>query len=94
MPAVQAPVVLDALGVTAHALGQIADPIMRAKAIRAVADEVDASSERLRRMLAAALNEARSAEPRPSWREIGEALGITGQRAEQLARTTQEDTTP
>lgn len=83
---------LDALGAAIAALERIPNPRERAVAIRAVADGLGQADARLRRLLAVAIQQIREEPTHPSWREIGELLGLTGQRVEQLARTTEPTT--
>lgn len=76
---------LDALGFALPLLAQVPDPLERIRAIRAVRDELTATDQRLGDLLAEAITEARELDPPATWHAIGDLLGVTAQRAYQLA---------
>lgn len=69
-----------------EAVVAVPDPRDRLRRIRTLEDGIGALGDRLRESKRTAILELRALDPRPTWEEIGELLGVTGSRAEQLAR--------
>ena len=67
-----------------EALAEIADPAARIRAVDSAHAGTQAAVEDLRSVKAAAIRELRAT---TTWREIGEILGVSKQRAEQLSKT-------
>lgn len=88
------PMKLDALGVVLVMLRKVKDPAERIRAIRAVRAEVARYDARFDRLTRGAIEELRRHSPPATWAEIGALLGVTPQRAHQLARTEDPETTP
>ncbi|MFB8393685.1 hypothetical protein [Streptomyces yangpuensis] len=62
------------------ALNQIEEPVERYEAIRHAEAHLTAEFKRGRASIATALHQERS------WAQVGELLGVTGSRAEQISR--------
>ena len=60
------------------------DPVSRLRLLEAIQAETAGLSESLRSARRDAIQELRSADA--TWREIGDILGVSAQRAEQLSR--------
>ncbi len=80
--------IVDPTSAVVDALAAVTDPVDRLRALRTLRSEMNRLDDRLAETVRRALLEARSAEPRPTWAELGHTLGVTAQRAEQLSRTT------
>lgn len=65
----------------------VQDPAARLRKIRELRDAVSSLDAELRAATRDAILELRSFEPPKTWPEIGELLGVSAQRAEQLSRT-------
>jgi DNA-directed RNA polymerase sigma subunit (sigma70/sigma32) len=72
-------------------LTKIKDPTARALAANELAEALPAIGGTVRAMRADAIRTLRRQTPPPTWDAIGTILGVTRQRAEQLARTTLEE---
>lgn len=77
---------LDALGAAVTLLRRVADPRERLRAIALVRAELTERPNRLDSITATTLHELRSQTPTPTWAELGALLGVTHQRAQQLAQ--------
>lgn len=64
----------------------VADPRERLRRLATAEAGIDELADHLRRAKRAALLEIRATDPRATWADLGEILGVTGQRAEQLSR--------
>lgn len=63
------------------------DPVERLRKIRELEDGAATLGADLRAYKREAILELRRLDPPKTWPEIGELLGVTAQRAEQLSRT-------
>jgi hypothetical protein len=61
-------------------LRQISDPVERYQAAKEWEVEIDPGLKEVKAEVAKALK------PRRSWKKVGEMLGVTGSRAEQISR--------
>jgi len=77
---------LDALGAAVTLLRRVADPRERLRAIALVRAELADRPNRLDEITATTLHELRSHTPPATWAECGALLGVTHQRAHQLAQ--------
>lgn len=68
----------------------VSDPAERLRMLRAferrLAADADGSRAEIVSAYRVAIAELRLRSPRPTWREIGDLLGVTGARAEQLSK--------
>lgn len=69
---------------TAAALEQIRDPFDRLRALRVVREATAELDDHLADLARTTIAAARAADPRPTWAELGAALGVSAQRAAQL----------
>lgn len=69
------------------------DPIARYKALDDLVEPVAELPTRLRLERGRAVRELRARDPRPTWAELGELLGVSGERLRQLADE-QKETNP
>lgn len=76
---------LDALGATVSLLRRVREPRARLRAIHLVREELTRPAGRLDSLLRETLLELRAETPPATWNELGEMLGVTAQRAHQLA---------
>jgi hypothetical protein len=67
------------------------DPVARFRALTELVGEADALDEQIKRERGRALLELYTADPVVSWTEIGSRVGLTGERARQLAAAARED---
>lgn len=79
------------IGNHAEVLELISDPLDRLRALRLYREWLSGLDNQLGDLARSTITEARSAEPRPTWAQLGELLGVSGQRAEQLSRTNQPE---
>ena len=68
-------------------VSRVLDPAERLRRVRVIQDEVSGLDRALRSVKRETILELRALDPRPTWAEIGELLGVSQQRAEQLSRT-------
>lgn len=68
-------------------LRKISDPIARLRALRELRVSADELDEAIAEDLARTLRHARALPSKPTWVELGEVLGVSPQRAEQISRT-------
>lgn len=64
------------------------NPLARLRALRELRLAADELDDAVADEVGRALRAARELDPRPTWVELGEILGVSPQRAEQLSRTT------
>lgn len=64
-------------------LAEIANPVERFHAARQFREVIAAGDQTARDLERAAVNELKEGRP---WREVGELLGVSGSRAEQIAK--------
>lgn len=64
----------------------VKDPRERLRKIRTLEEGLGKLLEEGRATKRATILELRSLDPRPTWDEIGELLGVSGQRAHELAK--------
>lgn len=76
---------LDAVGAVVTLLARVADPCERIAAIQAVRAELERYDARFDELTREAILELRAADPPKTWAEIGDMLGVSPQRAYQLA---------
>jgi hypothetical protein len=62
------------------------DPAKRLLRLRGLQADLDSIDETVRGYVRDAIRELRSTTPAATWSEIGEILGVTAARAEQLSR--------
>lgn len=72
----------DFLAVILH----VDDPRERLRRLRVVRTEIGELEEQTRRMVRSSLLEIRRTDPLATWQALGDLLGVTGARAEQLSR--------
>lgn len=77
---------LDAVGAVLDALRRVADPRERIGAIRSVRAELHRYDARFDSLLRDAILELRALDAPATWAEIGDLLGVSQQRAYQLAQ--------
>jgi len=82
------PTRLQAVDAAIAALRRIPNPRLRIASIRRVTAELDEQSSALGDLLREAILELRAATPPATWQEIGDLLGVSAQRAFQLAEKT------
>ncbi len=75
----------------AEALARIEDPTARARAAHELAEALPAIGSTVRAARADAIRALRRGAPPKTWEAIGNELGVTRQRAEQLAKPTLEE---
>lgn len=63
----------------------VQDPRERLRNLRRLEEGLGKLVEETRAVKRATILELRSLDPRPTWDEIGELLGVSGQRAHELA---------
>lgn len=62
------------------------DPRERLRRLRVVRSEIGELEEQVGRMIRSAIREIRETDPLATWQQIGDLLGVSLQRAEQLSR--------
>lgn len=68
-------------------LEKIAEPLARLEAIDKAGAELEHAGAELRRLKGRAIRQLRGeGESRRTWAEVGELIGVSAQRAEQLSR--------
>lgn len=67
-----------------RSLASIDDPVERYRVSRELRLELDRGSSALKATQAAIANELKAGR---SWREVGELMGVSGSRAEQISRS-------
>ena len=80
------PTRIATLEVVLSAVANLDDPADRLRALARLRTEVDELDEQIRTVLRDTISEARSGESKRTWSEIGDLLGVSGSRAEQLSR--------
>lgn len=65
---------------------RLSDPTERLRVLAGLREMVGDADRDLRRLLREVIVELRGREPRATWPEIGEILGVSAQRAEQLSK--------
>ncbi|MFI0900524.1 hypothetical protein [Streptomyces sp. NPDC020983] len=70
----------DAVDALITALRRIADPVKRYEAAKDLESRVVADVKQVKAEVAQELH------PQHTWKEVGELLGVTGSRAEQISR--------
>lgn len=83
---------LDAVGAALSLLARVEDPRERLRAAVLVRAELDQHSERIRDLIRDTIAELRATTPPTSLEVIGELLGVSRQRAAQLAGPRTEST--
>ncbi len=76
---------LDALVRALRWVHETPDPTDRLARLALVRVELETASAETRALIRSTIVDLRAAEPPPTWAEIGAVLGVTAQRAEQLA---------
>lgn len=89
-----APARLDVVDAAVAALRRVSDPRARIVAIRTVSAELDRQTDGLAELLRESILELRADTPPATWAEIGDLLGVTPQRAFQLAEQPTRKETP
>jgi len=75
------------IATTLRDLEQIAEPLARLEAIEKAGVELESMGADLRRLKGQAIRDLRGdGETRRTWAEVGDLLGVSAQRAEQLSR--------
>lgn len=69
-----------------EAVVHVPDPRARLSKCRILEDGISDLGDRLRAIKREAIIELRAEDPRPTFEQIGEILGVSAQRAEQLSR--------
>lgn len=70
--------------------GEVDELVDRFAATGRTSERIDELLAEIAQERAAVVRELRARDPQPSWAEIGEVLGISGERARQLATDTKE----
>ena len=78
------------LGFLLAAVLHVDDPRERLRRLRVVRAEVGELEKQIGRMIRSALLEIRETDPLATWAELGDLLGVTLQRAEQLSRASDD----
>lgn len=69
-----------------EAVVRVPDPRDRLRKLRTLEDGISDLADRLRVLKREAIVELRAEDPRPTFEQIGELLGVSGSRAEQLSK--------